>query len=55
VLIIIDKLLTYGDEADGSELLVGRGAFVYLVWMILLSWLLLLSKDMISTFIYFQF
>ena len=54
-LTVIDRLLTYGDEPDGSDILVRRGAFVYLVWIVLLFWLLLLSKDMVSTFIYFQF
>lgn len=55
VLIIIDRMLTYDDSPDGSDVLVRRGGFVYFVWIVLLCWALLLSKDMISTFIYFQF
>lgn len=55
LLILIDRMLTYDDSPDGSDVLVSRGGFVYFVWIILLSWALLLSKDMISTFIYFQF
>jgi D-alanyl-lipoteichoic acid acyltransferase DltB (MBOAT superfamily) len=55
LLFLIDRMLTYDDSADGSDVLTARGGFVYFVWIILLSWALLLSKDMISTFIYFQF
>lgn len=55
VLTMIDRLLTYDDEPDGSLVLVDKGRFVYFAWIILLCWTLLLSKDMASTFIYFQF
>ena len=55
VLIIIDRLLRYEDTDDGSDLLVRHGSFVYLTWCVLIVWALLLSQDMISTFIYFQF
>lgn len=55
VLIMIDKLLVHGDEPDGSLVLTGKGRFVYFAWIVLLCWTLLLSKDMASTFIYFQF
>lgn len=54
-LIMIDKMLHYGDEPDGSSVLVKNGSFVIFAWAILLSWMLLLSKDMVSSFIYFQF
>ncbi len=54
-LIMIDSLLKYEDTPDGSEALTKNGAFVYFVWIILFAWGLLLSKDMMSTFIYFQF
>jgi D-alanyl-lipoteichoic acid acyltransferase DltB (MBOAT superfamily) len=54
-LTVIDRLLTYGDGEDGSSLLVKGGGYVYFIWIILLAWLLLLSKDMSGTFIYFQF
>lgn len=55
-LFFIDRLLVYGEEEkDGSGAIVYRGAFVYFSWAIVAVWLLLLSKDMISTFIYFQF
>ena len=54
-LIIIDHLLTYDDAPDGSHALVQNGAFIYYVWMILFFWGLLLSKNLTSTFIYFQF
>ena len=55
VLTKIDKMLTYGDEPDGSDVLTKDGGFIYFVWIILFAWVLLLSKDMMSTFIYFQF
>jgi D-alanyl-lipoteichoic acid acyltransferase DltB (MBOAT superfamily) len=55
ILTKIDKMLTYGDEPDGSDVLTKDGAFIYFVWIILFAWGLLLSKDMMSTFIYFQF
>ena len=55
VLILLDNLVTYEGGDDGSEAVVFGGAFVYIIWVILIVWLLLFSKDMISTFIYFQF
>ena len=54
-LIMIDRMLKYGDEPDGSGALVRGGAFVYFAWAILACWLLLLSSGTLSTFIYFQF
>ena len=55
VLYVIDRMHVYGEEPDGSGMLVRRGAFVYFIWIVLIAWTLLLSKDMASTFIYFQF
>ena len=54
-LVLLDSLLTYGDEGDGSDALTKNGGFIYFIWIILFVWGLLLSKDMMSTFIYFQF
>ena len=54
-LFLIDKMLTYDDSPDHSSVLTRSGAFVYFVWVRFMVWALLLSKDMISTFIYFQF
>ena len=54
-LIMIDKMLRYEDLEDGGYVLTKNGGFVLYVMMIMLAWLLLLSKDMASTFIYFQF
>ncbi len=54
-LIGIDRLLTYEDEGDGSNVLVRQGSFVYYIWIVFFMWAVLLSKDMTSTFIYFQF
>ncbi len=54
-LVLIDRMLRYGDEPDSSGVLVKGGSFVYFVWAIVLCWLLLLSSGTLSTFIYFQF
>lgn len=54
-LLLIDHLLHYEDDGDGSDALVKNGAFIYVIWVILLLWVLLLSKGLSSTFIYFQF
>ena len=54
-LVLLDSLLIYGDEADGSDALTKNCGFIYFIWIILFVWGLLLSKDMMSTFIYFQF
>ena len=55
ILLLVDHMLTYDDGTDSSAVLTRRGGFIYFVWIILLVWALLLSKDMVSTFIYFQF
>ena len=57
LLIILDRTVRYDgrEVSESSQLTVRSGAYVYLVTVIILFWLLLLSKDMISTFIYFQF
>jgi D-alanyl-lipoteichoic acid acyltransferase DltB (MBOAT superfamily) len=54
-LIMIDHLLRYEDVEGGSYVLTRNGSFIYYVWMIMFAWAILLSKDMSSTFIYFQF
>ena len=54
-LFFIDRMLTYDDSPDASGALVRDGSFIYFVWIVLFAWALLLSKDMMSTFIYFQF
>ena len=52
---MIDRLLTYDDSPDGSDVLTRDGSFIYFVWIIAFVWAYLLSKDMMSSFIYFQF
>ena len=54
-LTMIDRMLTYDDAPDCSDVLARRGSFVYFAWAILVCWLLLLSSGTLSTFIYFQF
>ena len=55
LLYILDRLVVYGEEKDGSAALIKDGAFVYVVWAILMVYMLLLATDKVSTFIYFQF
>lgn len=55
LLVLLDRMITYEGEGDTSYAVVKNGAFIYVVWAIVICWCLLLSKDMISTFIYFQF
>lgn len=60
LLLLIDSAVVYGEEREtgnelSSDLLVKNGSFLYFVWLILFAWLLLYSKDVVSTFIYFQF
>ena len=52
---LMDRLVVYGEEKDGSAALIKDGAFVYIVWSVLLVFMLLLATDKISSFIYFQF
>ena len=55
ILIIVDRALTYDDKPDGSSIITKKGGFVYLTWCIIALWVLLVSQDMVSSFIYFQF
>ncbi len=54
-LLILDSLVTYEGKDDGSDAIVLGGAFVYIIWTVLIVWLLLFASDMISSFIYFAF
>lgn len=55
ILFFLDRMVSYDTLSRKSDALVKNGAFIYSVWAIVIVWCLLLSKDMISTFIYFQF
>lgn len=57
IMILLDRMVSYDGRELSSEscVMVRRGSYVMIVTLILLSWLFLLSKDMISSFIYFQF
>lgn len=57
LMVIFDRIVVYnGSEIGGSShLVVGNGMFVVITAVILLSWYFLLSSDMVSNFIYFQF
>jgi D-alanyl-lipoteichoic acid acyltransferase DltB (MBOAT superfamily) len=54
VLFLLDNMITY-EEKDGSDAVILGGSFIYIIWIVLTVWLLLYSKDMISSFIYFAF
>jgi len=55
-LYIMDRALVYEEDIpDSSDIITKSSSFVYVAWCVLFVWLLLLSKDMISSFIYFQF
>ena len=53
-LFFIDRIMTREAE-DTEDHLTARGGFIYYVWIIAAVWLLLLSRGLDSTFIYFQF
>lgn len=55
ILIIVDRAVKYEDTQDGSAIITKKGGFVYLTWCIIALWVLLVSQDMVSSFIYFQF
>ena len=55
LLVLLDWMITYECVDGKSSAVVKNGAFIYVVWAIVICWCLLLSKNMISTFIYFQF
>ena len=54
-LLFLDNVVTYEDRRERSDSVTENGTFVYAVWIIAAVWALLLSKDMISSFIYFAF
>lgn len=54
-LVMLERLLVYEDFGDGSEALTKDFSFAYFIWIVAFCWALLLSKDMTSSFIYFQF
>ena len=58
ILFITDRALKYEDvpeRLDESRILTKNGSFVYYLWAIIALWVLLVSQDLVSSFIYFQF
>ena len=55
LLSLLDRMHAYDAEPSQSDFMVKRGAYLSFLWVIVLAWALLLSSDMESTFIYFQF
>lgn len=54
-LVMLDSLVSYEGDGDGSAVLTDKFSFVIYVWAVIFCWGLLLSENMTSTFIYFQF
>ena len=55
LMLIFDRILSDTEYTYGKRTVIDNGGFIYIIWGIALVWLLLIAKDMISTFIYFQF
>ena len=56
IMLIFDRILCADIEyIDGKKHITDNGGFIYVIWVVALVWILLIAKDMISTFIYFQF
>ena len=57
LLMLLDRIVTYDkcELSDSSLITVRGGAFVYIILVILFCWCFLISRDMISNFIYFRF
>ena len=54
-LFVFDRLVVYGESEPADTKPIKNGSFIFAVWCIAAIWLLLLSRDMLSSFIYFQF
>jgi D-alanyl-lipoteichoic acid acyltransferase DltB (MBOAT superfamily) len=55
IVLVMDRIVKYEDDERLSGVLVKKGAFIYVVWVIMFAWAILLAKDVVGTFIYFQF
>lgn len=57
LMVIFDRIVVYdgAEISASSHLVIGNGMFIVITVVILLSWYFLLSSDMVSNFIYFQF
>ena len=51
----MDRAVNHYDVADGSAAISKRGTFIFLVWAVIFTWMILLQGGGGSTFIYFQF
>jgi hypothetical protein len=55
IMLMLDRILFSAEYPLGKKSITDKGGLIYLIWVIALVWILLISEDMISTFIYFQF
>ena len=56
IMLMLDRVLSRTDDASLNEpSITDKGGFIYVIWVVLFAWIMLIAKDMISSFIYFQF
>lgn len=55
LLLMLDRMISYELEGDGSSVVTRDGSFILFIFVILLSFARLISSGEASTFIYFQF
>lgn len=52
---LLDRTVGHGDEPDRSKALFSRYTVILVAWCVMLAWTILMTHDLGSTFIYFQF
>lgn len=52
---LLDRTVGHGDEADCGKALFSRYTVILVAWCVMLAWTILMTHDLGSTFIYFQF
>ncbi len=55
IMLIFDRVLSSPEYLVGKKSITDKGGCIYVIWAVALVWIFLIAKDMISTFIYFQF
>lgn len=55
IMMLADRQLTYEGEDGSSVWLTDNCSYIYYIWASVLAFMLLLSSDTVSSFIYFQF
>ncbi|MBO7151153.1 MAG: hypothetical protein J6V82_05310, partial [Clostridia bacterium] len=52
---LLDRTVGHGDEPDHGKALFSRYTVILVAWCVMLAWTILMTHDLGSTFIYFQF